>query len=287
LVATHDKRSIALKPITIGDLLLDAGKITPADAERILRLQKDQGLLFGNAGKALGLLTDADIQQVLSQQFDFPFLVNTGIKGLDAELISAYQPFSKQVETLRVIRSQLMLRWFNDNRKALTIVSCANGEGRSYFSANLAIVFSQLGEQTLLIDADMRQPRQHLLFNIHGRQGLSDILAGRANSSVVTKVPKFKGLSILSAGTIPPNPLELISRGMEACLEQFSLEYDVILLDTPAGSQGSDAQLLTLKSSGALLLARQHQSRLSDLEIMKNLLESSGSACVGTVINDF
>ncbi|WP_246247086.1 chain length determinant protein tyrosine kinase EpsG [Candidatus Methylobacter favarea] len=273
--------------MTIGGLLLDAGKITPADAERILRLQKDHGLLFGDAGKVLGLLTDEDIQQALSQQFDFPFLINSDAKALDAELVSAYQPFSQQVETLRVIRSQLMLRWFSDNRKALTIVSYANGEGRSYFVANLAIVFSQLGERTLLIDADMRQPRQHLLFNIQDKQGLSDILAGRADSSVIANVPELRGLSVLPAGTIPPNPLELISRGIADWLEQFALEYDVILVDTPAGSQGSDAQLLTIKSGGALLLARQHQSRLADLEIMKNLLEGSGGACVGAVINAF
>ncbi|MEQ1635275.1 MAG: chain length determinant protein tyrosine kinase EpsG [Methylococcales bacterium] len=275
-----------MKPTSIGGALLDAGKITVADAERILRLQKEKGLRFGDAGKALKLITEEDIQQTLSEQFDFPFLANAD-SGLSEELIAAYRPFSPQVEVLRAIRSQLMLRWFTEQRKTLAIVSPAAKEGRSYLAANLAVVFSQLGERTLLIDADLRQPRQHLLFNIDTKQGLSDLLANRANASVITKIPELKGLSIMTAGTIPPNPQELISRALTNHLNQFSLDYDVILIDTPPASQGSDVQLIAAKAMGALLLARLHRSRLTDQEALKNSLENSGAACVGSVVNDF
>lgn len=270
----------------MGGLLLDAGKITLAGAERILRLQKERNMLFGEAAKALGLITEKDIQQALAQQFDFPFLANNKT-GLSFELIAAYKPFSAQVETLRAVRSQLMLRWFVDNRKTLAIVSPINNEGRSFLAANLAIVFSQLGERTLLIDADLRQPRQHKLFNLEGKLGLSNLLAQRVDHSVINQISGFRDLSVLSAGTIPPNPLELISRGLESCLERLSAEYDVILLDTPAGSQGSDAHILSAKAGGALLLARQHKTRLLKLEAMKNLLENSGTAVIGAIINDF
>lgn len=275
-----------MKSLTIGGLLLDAGKITLAGAERILRLQKERGMLFGEAAKALGLITERDIQQVLAQQFDFPFLANNK-SGLSFELIAAYKPFSEQVETLRTVRSQLMLRWFIDNRKTLAIVSPINNEGRSFFAANLAIVFSQLGERTLLIDADLRQPRQHKLFNIEGKLGLSNLLAERADLSVITQIQGFRDLSVLPAGTIPPNPLELIGRRLEPCLQQLAAEYDVILLDTPAGSQGTDAQLLAAKAGGVLLLARQHKTRLLKLESMKNALENAGTVIVGAIINDF
>lgn len=275
-----------MKPISIGGVLLDAGKITAADAEKILRLQKEQGLRFGDAGKALNLLTEEDIQQSLSQQFDFPFLTDAD-SSLSHELIAAFQPFCPQVEVLRAIRSQLMVRWFNDQRKALAIVSPDKGEGRSYFTANLAVVFSQLGERTLLVDANLRQPRQHVLFNIDKKQGLSDVLADRADLSVITKIAGLKGLSVLPAGTIPPNPQELISRGLDNYLKQFSQDYDVILVDTPSSSQGSDAQVIATKTVGALLLARQHKSRLKALEALKGLLIGFGVACVGAVISDF
>lgn len=275
-----------MKSLTIGGLLLDAGKITLAGAERILRLQKERGMLFGEAAKALGLVTEKDIQQVLAQQFDFPFLAN-GKANLSLELIAAYKPFSNQVETLRAVRSQLMLKWFVNNQKTLAIVSPINREGRSFFAANLAIVFSQLGERTLLIDGDLRQPRQHKLFNLDGKLGLSNLLAERTDTSVIVQIEGFRDLSVLPAGTIPPNPLELIGRRLETCLQQLASEYDIILLDTPAGSQGSDAQVLAAKAGGAVLLARQHKTRLLKLEVMRNLLENSNVAVVGAIINDF
>jgi protein-tyrosine kinase len=275
-----------LKSSNIGDLLVQQGKITRADAERILQLQKEQGLRFGDAAKASKLITEEDIQQVLSQQFNFSFLKNAH-SGLSPELIAAYQPFAQQVEILRTIRSQLMLRWFHEENKTLAIVSASHGEGRSYLAANLAIVFAQLGQRTLLIDGNLRQPRQHLLFNLGNYQGLSDILINRVEMSVIKQIAELPDLSVLAAGTIPPNPLELISRGLDSCLEKLKPLYDVILLDTPANSKGSDTQLLARSAGGALLLARQHKTRLIDMEAMKSDLEKSGVVCVGAIISDF
>jgi protein-tyrosine kinase len=275
-----------LRSSNIGDLLIKEGKITRADAEKILQLQKQQGLRFGDAAKASALVTEEDIQQVLSHQFNFSFLSNNN-SGLSQELIAAYQPFCQQVETLRSIRSQLMLRWFDHDKKTLAIVSPTNGEGRSYFSANLAIVFAQLGQRTLLIDANLRQPRQHLLFNLGNVQGWADFLANRVDNSVIKKISELPDLSILTAGTIPPNPLEIISRGLGSCIEKLIPDYDVILFDTPSVSQGSDVQLLARGAGGALFLARQHQTRLVDMEAMKTFLEKSGVVCVGAIISGF
>jgi chain length determinant protein tyrosine kinase EpsG len=275
-----------VKSSNIGDLLIEEGKITRADAEKILQLQKQQGGLFGDAGKASHLITEEDIQQVLSQQFEFSFLKDTS-SGFSNELIAAYQPFCEPVEVLRTVRSQLMLRWFHQDKKVLAIVSAINGEGRTYFAANLAIVFAQLGVRTLLIDANLRQPRQHKLFNLVGSRGLSDLLANRVDKSVIKEITALPGLSVLTAGTIPPNPLEVISRGLSRCLETLLPDYDVILLDTPAVSQGSDVQLLARGAGGAVLLARQNETRLSDMETMKTFLEKSGVVCVGAVISHF
>lgn len=275
-----------MKPSNIGDLLVKDGKITRAEAEKILQLQKQQGLRFGDAAKASALITEEDIQQVLSRQFDFSFVSNKNSR-LSHELIAAYQPFSQQVEILRTIRSQLELRWFSGDKKTLAIVSTTNAEGRSYLAANLAIVFSQLGERTLLIDGDLRQPRQHSLFNLGNGQGLSDFLVNRVDASVIKEIPELLNLSVLTAGTIPPNPLEIISRGLGACLEKLIPNYDVILLDTPAVSQGSDVQLLARSAGGALLLARQHETRIADMDAMKSFLEKSGVVCVGAIISNF
>src|SRR5687768_1964640 len=135
----------SLRKFSIGHILLDMGKITPVEAERVLRLQKESGLRFGDAALKLGLITEADTQLVLAQQFDYPYLL-PGQGNHPPELVVAYQPFGAQVEVFRAVRSQLMLRWFTSGRKALAIVGYNPNDGVSLFTANLAVVFSQLGE---------------------------------------------------------------------------------------------------------------------------------------------
>jgi len=271
---------------SIGALLQEAGKITYGDAERIVALQKHNNMRFGDAAKALGLINDEDIQKALSHQFDFPFLVESE-EHFSQELIAAYQPFSKQVGALKAMREQLILRWFSDAHKTLALVSPSRGEGRSYIAANMAIVFSQLGERTLLIDADLRQPKQHILFKLQGSYGLSDVLAGRADMTVVTQVPAFSNLSILPAGTVLPNPAEWISRRFKSCLQQLQKQFDVILIDTASADQGMDAQIISSLSGGALLVARKDKTQLNNLQLLKEALHDTGSLCLGAVLNDF
>jgi protein-tyrosine kinase len=271
---------------SMGALLLDAGKIGPRDAERIIALQKQKGMLFGDAAKALGLVNDDDIQRALSYQFDFPFL-SASEETFSQELVAAYQPMSTQVEALRAVRGQLMLRWFSNVHRTLTLISLSRGEGRSLMTANLAIVFSQLGERTLLIDADLRQPRQHSLFKLQSMYGLSDVLAGRADLTVITRIPAFRDLSVLPAGTIPPNPVELISRGLKKCLHELQTQFDVILIDTPPAEQAIDAQIVASNCGGSLLVVRQHKTRMNDLQLLKDALHDTGSQCLGVVLTDF
>lgn len=276
------------KPDTsIGKLLLDLGKIKPEDAERVLRLQKQEGLRFGDAAQKLGLINEADIRQVLSLQFDYPYLQpNQG--SFSKDLVAAYQPFSQQVEALRALRCQLILRWFNEGNKALAVVSATSGDGCSILAANLAVVFSQLGENTLLIDANLRNPTQHRIFNLMETRGLSDILAGRASLDAVNKIESFVNLSVLGAGTVPPNPQELLSRSsFTEFMKQAITHYDVVIVDNAPAAETSDAQAVAARCGGALLVSRFHQTRLAELTNIRDQLTISGVQIVGAVVNDF
>ena len=197
---------------SLGGILIDSGLLKPEDAERVLLLQKEQNMRFGDAAVRLGLLTEADVQYALSRQFAYAYLRKTpgNKKPVSDELVAAYEPFSPRVEQLRAIRSQLMLRWFDkaDQRQALTIVGAERGEGRSHLAANLAVVFSQLGERTLLIDADMRHPRQHELFYLENKIGFSTVLSGR---NTQTKSPRGPCRSA-GAGMVTPFLRSTISR---------------------------------------------------------------------------
>ena len=270
----------------LGKLLLDAGKLEPQDAEKILRLQISERLLFGDAAIKLGLVSAVDIRLALAQQFDYPYL-SSGEGGFSEELMAVYHPFSEQVEQLRSLRSQLMLRWFAQGHKTLSIVGTQAHEGVSNLVANLAVVFSQLGERTLLIDADLREPRQHQIFNLGNRAGLSDILIGRAGPTAAVRISAFVGLSVLTAGTIPPNPSELLSRpGFVSLLNTYHEHFDVILIDTSPAAN-ADAVTVCARTGGVLITARQDHTRIKELSDLVNKLSATNITVVGTVLNQF
>lgn len=273
----------------IGAILIDTGRLTPEAAERILKLQKEQGLRFGDAAIQLGLLTEADIQQALSRQYDYPYLM-PGDDRVSEEVVAAFKPFSPVVEQLRALRSQLMLRWFDAEagHKTLAVVSAGRSEGRSFTAANLAVVFSQLGERTLLIDADLRNPRQHQLFHLENKLGLSSLLAGRAElAQAVVRIPGLIDLSVLPAGATPPNPQELLSRPLfNALMATVSGQYDIVIVDTAAGSETADSQAVAARTRGAVVVARKDISLAPQVQALVSSLQHAGVAVVGSVLNN-
>lgn len=275
----------SFRKFSIGHMLLDMGKITPVEAERVLQLQKESGLRFGDAALKLGLITEADIQLVLAQQFDYPYLL-PGQGNHPPGLVVAYQPFGAQVEVFRAVRSQLMLRWFTSGHKALAIVSYDPDDGVSLFVANLAVVFSQLGERTLLIDANLRYPQQHEIFNLKNKQGLSDVLADRANiSEAIAKIDSFIDLSVIPAGTLPPNPLEILNRStFDKLNDQLANQFDVILYDTLAFSTGADALAIAARTDGVLIVAQRNSNRLNDINVMNEQLKGCGAEVIGSIL---
>ena len=272
---------------SIGAILIDAGRLSQANAERIMIFQRENGLRFGDAGRALGLLTDDDVRFALSVQFNYSYI--TPESNLSRELVAAYQPSSPVVEQLRMLRSQLMLRWFDNgtDRKGLAIVSAGYGDGRSYIAANLAIVFSQLGERTLLVDADMRAPRQHKLFNLGKKSGLSDMLVGRAGPESVVGIGALPNLSVLPAGAIPPNPQELLGRqNFSKLLQSLGEDFDVMIIDTPPAVACADAHTIAVRAGAALVIARQDKSSMAQIAQFTNGLREFGVTLVGSVLND-
>jgi receptor protein-tyrosine kinase len=271
---------------SIGAMLVDSGKLTLEQAEQVMRLQKQNGIRFGEAAKLLNLASDEDIQFALARQYGYAYL-RRGEGKVDESLIAAYEPYSKPVEALRALRSQLMLRWFDadEAHKMLAIASPGRGDGRSWLTANLAIIFSQLGERTLLIDADLRHGCQHNLFKLNNQSGLSTLLAGRTTTASVQRVPSFLDLSVFTCGPTPPNPQELLGRDMlDRMLGEFAKAFDVVLIDTPAGDDYADVQSLSARAGGTLLLARKHHGRLAALQRMAFDLQSGSTSIVGTVL---
>jgi chain length determinant protein tyrosine kinase EpsG len=255
----------------------------------VLKRQRELGWRFGEAAIELNLITDTDLREALAKQYEFPYLV-AGPDGVSKELIAAWDPFHPVVEELRGVRTQLLIRWFNPaaGRRTLAIASPGQREGRSFIAANLAVSFSQLGQRTLLIDADFRSPRQQGIFNIADRFGLSSVLSGRADLSVAAPVAGLTGLAVLPAGPVPPNPLELLSRpSFAALLAKAQQEYDVVLIDTPPATEYADAQSIAFRAGDVLLVSRRDHTRVDETERAVKELSDASARIVGTLMNAF
>jgi protein-tyrosine kinase len=148
-------------------------------------------------------------------------------------------------------------------------------------------VFAQIGERTLLVDADMRHPRQHELFNLDNAVGLSSLLTGRAGKETARRINPQLRLFVLPAGTLPPNPQELLGRPIfDLVVERFMDQFDVIIFDTPAACETADAQIVARRAGAALILAQLNVTRHSQLAIAMQSLTQTGVNVIGSVIND-
>ena len=271
-----------------GSILVEHGRLTPADAEEIQRYAGAHGLRFGEAALKLKLLTQQDIDFAVAQQFNYPILPRGGQGGVADDVVAAYHPQSESIEPLRALRSQLTLRWFNDaSHKTVAITSPGRREGRSWLAANLAAVFAQIGERTLLIDADMRHPRQHELFNLSNAVGLSALLTGRAGKETACRVHPHLRLFVLPAGPLPPNPQELLGHiSFGYLMETSPTKYDVVIVDAPPMLECADAQLIAARAGGVVLATKRHRTRLADAIRVKSQLEPAGAVLLGAVIDE-
>jgi receptor protein-tyrosine kinase len=270
----------------IGERLVRAGALSPADLGRIADHQAQHGVRFGDAAKALGLLSDADLDAALAEQFGYPWKPGAG--NVDPTLYALAKPFGPQAEALRAIRMRLHLAGVGHAgvHAALAVLSPQDGDGRSTLAANLAISFAELGLRTLLVDADLRRPSQHALFGAAAGDGLSGLLAGRSHSAYISPVPGFDGLAVLPSGPMPPNATELMARpALRQLLIEARQQFDLVILDTPPAGPASDAFYAAAAAGAALVVARRNRTALKGLEALAGTLTAAGVPMLGAVFN--
>lgn len=275
---------------SIGQLISEANNLSPTQIEEILDYQRENGVRFGEAAVALGLAKTDDVLWALAQQFHYPY-ANEGRSTLDPELVVGNAPFTDQAEAFRTIRSHLIMKVYSTEgpRPALAVLSPDSGDGKTYFAANLAASFSQLPGRTLLIDANMRNPRIHELFKLSDRSGgLSSILSGRAASRVIQAVKELPSLFVLPVGPTPPNPLELLERpAFDLLMRELKTKFDRIIVDTPAASQGTDGAVIAARCGAVLLLSNQNKSRMPALNELVKTVNMSSAKIVGAIVNEY
>ena len=268
----------------IGTRLVELGRLSLADVRRVVQAQQHSNLRFGEMAAKLGLVSRADVSDALALQFNYPTLPTWARRS---ELLVATSPRSEVAEAVRTLRTQLALHWMNKlQTQCLSIVSADRGEGRSFVVANLALAFAQMNERTLLIDLDLRQPRQHEIFRVANRYGVTSMLNGRDTGGEIQRIDGYSSMYLLPSGPTPPSPQELLTaRSLRPTLEHLRTKFDVILVDTPAWSCGADAQMISAQTGDALLVsAPQHATRASTDHLLA-ALRRVGVTVAGAAVN--
>ncbi len=284
--AVHDR--------SIGDILAELRHLSVAQVEKVLAYQREKCVRFGEAAVALGLASKDDVIFALAQQFHYPYAPEE-LRKLQGDLVALNEPFTARAESFRALRSQLMMRLFSDadnhggaGGRALAVISPNTGDGKTYTATNLAVTLAQLGGRTLLVDADMRSPRVHEVFQIANQAGLSGILSGRADKQVIQQVAAIPSLFVLPVGTTPPNPQELVERpAFGLLLRELVSKFDHVVVDTPAAVHGADAAVIAAKCGAALVIARKDVSRSAALRELVASLAGAPVKLVGVVFNEF
>lgn len=279
----------SLHDLSMGDLLRNARGLTQAQVNQIASYQNGSGLRFGQAAVALKLATDDDVLWALSQQFHYPYAPQARSDNYP-ELVAAADPFSPEAEVFRDLCSQVSMNHASATSVrgplSLSVVSPDVGDGKTFLAANLAVAFSQVGGRTLLVDADMRTPRQHAVFGVNSTVGLSTVLAGRAETNVIQPVADLPSLFVMPVGTVPPNPMELLQRPAFGLLMQELLsKFDHVVVDTPAFARGADARVIAARCASSIAVGRQGSTRMAAMEHLIGALRSGRTSLAGVVMN--
>lgn len=201
-------------------------------------------------------------------------------------MVVADEPLSAPSEAIRRLRTNLQFVDTTKDSKIIVITSSVPGEGKSTTSMNLAAALATAGSRVLLIDADLRRPSIAAYMGMEGRAGLTSLLIGHADASDVIQPWRDTTLHILPSGRIPPNPSELLgSERMQELLDELSLRYDTILIDSPPMLPVTDATVLTRIADGAVIVVGAGRTHRGQLGESLATLETAGAKLFGLVLN--
>ncbi len=284
-------------------------KLPDEALESIRQAKKSLGLAFHEAALHTGLVTQREldeaeelirrqarhdgrgiIEEALRRRPNTRDLVlwEGGRLRPGKELILAHDPYNERSEAIRSLRTELLMRT-NGRRGAgiFTLMSACAGEGRSQLAAELAIAFAQLGSRTLLVDADLRKPRQHVLFGADNMIGLAQCLMDGTPPRLYG-IEGMPQMALLTSGAPPSNPLELLSGGrFERIVAEWRRNYEFVVVDTPPVAQFSDGLAVASVAGHVVVLGRTNSTSFHVFSELRRKLDTTNAWVVGAVMNNF
>lgn len=208
------------------------------------------------------------------------------IGTVSKNLISFHDPRSAASEAYRTLRTNLSYSGIDKKIKTIVITSPGVEDGKSTSACNLAVSFAQNGQKVLLIDADLRKPKLRHYFGLLEDNGLTDILTGKGEfENYITSIKDIVGLSILTSGTVPPNPTELLStRKMKTLIQELNELYEIVIIDTPPVAELTDAAITATLADGVLLVLSAGETNIELAKKAKKVLENVAVRILGAVM---
>ena len=205
---------------------------------------------------------------------------------MEYSLITLEQSKSPISEAFRTLRTNVQFTSVDSETKKIMVTSAGPREGKSSTVANLAVSIAQTGKTVLVVDADLRNPTQHKLFGCDNVQGLSVALVQDQDNRSYVRETAVPGLQLITGGPIPPNPAELVgSKRMKRLIEEFSEEFDIILIDTPPIVAVTDAAILAQEVDGVILVLASGEVNKDFAQRAKEQLDKVGAKILGAVLN--
>lgn len=194
-------------------------------------------------------------------------------------------PHSISAESYKSIRTSLKYSSVDKTIKTIVITSSVPGEGKSTIAGNLALCLSESGNKVLIIDCDLRRPSLHKKFRLSNLKGITDCLIDKDN--LKESIQEFTSdLSVISSGTIPPNPAEILgSKTFEGFLKNIGSIYDYIILDTPPLLAVTDASILAGKADATIIVVKYGKTREKDINLAYKELKKVNANVVGSILN--
>lgn len=204
------------------------------------------------------------------------------------EMITVSDPKSTNAEQFNTIRTNIEFSNIDKELKSLVLTSATASEGKSTVSANLAVSFARQGKKVLLVDADLRRPTIQSTFSMTNPKGLTNFLTD-SNISVndIFYRTTVENLYVIPSGPIPPNPSELLgSKKMAHLIEALAKAFDIVIYDAPPVLSVTDAQILSTKVDGTVLVVREKKVEKEAVRQAVHLLKHVNGRIIGTIVND-
>ncbi len=203
-------------------------------------------------------------------------------------LITLSDPRSPASEAYRALRMNLEFTSLDKTLESLVISSPEAEAHKSLVASNLAVVMAQGGQRVILVDADLRRPHLHQLFDLPQEPGLTTFMLGRDEETEVHVLDtQVSGLRLLPCGALPPNPADILgSQKMQRLLTRLQNEADVVILDAPPVTVAVDASVLAAQTDGIVLVVRAGHTRRDRVEQAKELLERFRVKILGAILTD-